>query len=161
MLQVQNPLDPEGSPAIDDTPSSKKSHLRHRLYLAVALVPAALCYFFDPLQRQGGATSSDRSLIVTYKIRLSHTLSRPLNLVVQAARFLLAPCCPQATRRSKSIIKGFTSTRRGSISMPELPNCTVGGTRALGRIKRQVVPPFAGIDTLSHTKILFMVGVGT
>lgn len=38
-------------------------------------------------------------------------------------------------------------------SMPALPNWTVGGTRALGLIKRQVVPPLAGIDTLSQTKI--------
>ena len=38
-------------------------------------------------------------------------------------------------------------------SIPALPNWIVGGVNALGRMKRHVVPPFAGIDTLSHTVI--------
>ena len=45
----------------------------------------------DPLQPQGGENSSDFPLIVTYEIRLSHTLSRPVNLVVQAAHFRCLP----------------------------------------------------------------------
>lgn len=36
-------------------------------------------------------------------------------------------------------------------SIPELPSWMVGGVSALGRMKRQVVPPFAGILTLSQT----------
>ena len=36
-------------------------------------------------------------------------------------------------------------------SIPEFPNCTVGGTRALGRINLAVVPPLAGILILSQT----------
>lgn len=39
--------------------------------------------------------------------------------------------------------------------MPLLPSCIVGGVSALGRIKRQVVPPFAGMLTLSATRMLF------
>ena len=84
----------------------------------------------------------------------------------------LAPCCPSvyAARSSKSIREDFTSAHalpKNAIgasmmslcgtcaggSIPLFPNCTVGGTSALGLIKRQVVPPFAGILTLSQTKI--------
>lgn len=46
---------------------------------------------FDPLQQQGGNPSSETPLIVTHEIRLSHPLSRPMNLVVQAAHFRCLP----------------------------------------------------------------------
>lgn len=120
-------------------------------------MPVALCYFFDPLQQQGGKGSSTPPLgfHILSELRLSHTLSRPSHLVVHAA----FACALLPHRVSKSIREGFKSTHR--LSIPLLPSCTVGGVKALGLINLQVVPPFVGIETLSQTSMLFIVGVGT
>jgi hypothetical protein len=40
--------------------------------------------------------------------------------------------------------------------MPLFPNWMVGGCSARGLMKRQVVPPFAGMLTLSHTVIVLL-----
>jgi hypothetical protein len=96
----------------------------------------------------------------SFDLHLFSTLQKPVFELLEIYPYF-PPCYPSAyaARNSKSITQDFKSTL--ILSIPELPNWIVGGTRALGRIKRQVVPPFAGMDTLSHIRMLFIVGVGT
>ena len=127
----------------------------------------AICAMLLLLRPSSGrrGSSSTFPLIVTNEVRLLHTLSCPSRLVVHATIMVCASSsfAYAASGISESIRVGFTSTRCLSMmsrcgtcaggSIPEFPNWIVGGTRALGRINRQVVPPFAGMLTLSQTRI--------